>query len=789
VNYGLVRIIPPAGTVIDDDKRPFVMFDPRAGHGPSIGGMKHDSEIGKALEAGHPCYFVGFLPNPVPGQTVEDVCRAEARFVEVVAARHPHAEGKPVLIGNCQAGWQIMMMSAIRPDLPGPILVVGSPFSYWAGIRGQSPMRYLGGLLGGTWLTSLAGDLGCGIFDGASLVSNFEQAHPENHLWKKLYDVYAKVDTEAPRFLEFEKWWGSPVLLNAEEMQYITDNLFVGNRLGTGQMHTSDGLRIDLRNIRSPIIVFCSWGDDITPPPQALGWVLDLYERDEEVVSNGQTIVYTLHPSVGHLGIFVSGKVATKEHGELVKCMDLIDLMPPGIYEAVITEVDEDTGNPELVHGRYLFALEKRSLDDIRALVRNNPADDLRFEAVARLSEVNQGLYASLVRPAVRAMATPFTAETMRALHPDRLRFTLFSDHNPFMAPVGPLADLVRQNRCPADPGNPLTTLEHLASDCIEFWLKSWSDARNVLTEQVFLSTFGSPALQACVGLAADNAAPRGRIGRNLTREAAASATRAEAEAAIARGGVIEAFVRAVMYIARPAALTSAGLRPCRSSGPCCPSRSGPASLASRRSCASSSWHWNSTRTGPSRRCRSSPEPRATVAAYSMGLDISCRSGRRSVPISGQGWIVSRRSSGQSWRSGRSGSARTHEADRRRQEARAVALASPAGTRAMYWDGEVGFWQILVELSRRDRVTIFLSTHFMNVAERCDRVSLMNAGKVLVSDAGSADHAFRHAGAGDPVPGRRIPVVRPQFLAMAAIGACLFGYALARLRSTLSAVT
>jgi len=49
-----------------------------------------------------------------------------------------------------------------------------------------------------------------------------------------------------------------------------------------------------------------------------------------------------------------------------------------------------------------------------------------------------------------------------------------------------------------------------------------------------------------------------------------------------------------------------------------------------------------------------------------------------------------------------------------------------------------GFWQILLELSRRDQVTIFVSTHFMNEAERCDRISLMNAGRVLVSDAPSA---------------------------------------------------
>jgi hypothetical protein len=167
VNYALVRIIPPKGASIDPSKRPFIVFDPRAGHGPGIGGMKHDSEIGVALAAGHPCYFVGFLPDPVPGQTVEDVCEAEARFVEEVVKRHPDAEGKPCLIGNCQAGWQIMMMAAIHPEKVGPIMLAGSPLSYWAGVHGKNPMRYLGGLLGWTWLTSLAGDLGNGIFDGA----------------------------------------------------------------------------------------------------------------------------------------------------------------------------------------------------------------------------------------------------------------------------------------------------------------------------------------------------------------------------------------------------------------------------------------------------------------------------------------------------------------------------------------------------------------------------------------------------------------------------------------------
>jgi hypothetical protein len=178
VNFVLVCIKPPPSVTIDPRKRPFIVFDPRAGQGPGIGGMKHESEIGEVLQAGHPCYFVGFLENPMPGQTKEDVCRAEGRFVAKVAELHSEAEGKPCLIGNCQAGWQITLMSAIHPDVVGPLLLAGAPLSYWAGVHGTAPMRYLGGLLGGTWLTALSGDLDNGRFDGAYLVGNFESLKP-----------------------------------------------------------------------------------------------------------------------------------------------------------------------------------------------------------------------------------------------------------------------------------------------------------------------------------------------------------------------------------------------------------------------------------------------------------------------------------------------------------------------------------------------------------------------------------------------------------------------------------
>src|SRR5262249_13263242 len=91
----------------------------------------------------------------------------------------------------------------------------------WQGVHGRNPMRYLGGTLGGTWLTALSGDLGKGIFDGANLVANFESLNPANTYWEKPYNLYSKVDTEAHRFLDFETSWGSPVLLTAREMTGI----------------------------------------------------------------------------------------------------------------------------------------------------------------------------------------------------------------------------------------------------------------------------------------------------------------------------------------------------------------------------------------------------------------------------------------------------------------------------------------------------------------------------------------------------------------------------------------
>jgi hypothetical protein len=548
VNYVLAKVVPPQGTEIDPMRRPFVIVDPRAGHGPGIGGFKADSEIGVALKAGHPCYFVGFLPDPMPGQTIEDIARAEAVFLEKIIALHPQADGKPCVIGNCQAGWAIMMLAAIRPELFGPIIIAGSPLSYWAGVRGKYPMRYSGGLLGGSWLTALTSDLGHGKFDGAWLVQNFENQNPANTLWTKQYNLYSKIDTEAPRYLGFERWWGGHVNLNADEIQFIVDELFIGNNLAAGKIQTSDGVTVDLRNIRSPIVAFCSKGDNVTPPQQALDWILDLYDDVDEMRSYGQTIVYTIHDSIGHLGIFVSGGVAKKQHEEFSSNIDLIDTLPPGLYEAVFESKGADTANPDLAHGNWVMRCEARTLDDIRALGGNDVADERRFATAARVSEINLALYRAMMQPAVRAAASGPAAEWFQEMHPLRLQYEMFSDANPMMAAVANLAERVREDRRPTGTGNPFVAMQEFASKNIVAALDGWRAFSEAVAERTFLAVYGSPMLQAAVGVDQSSKRPLRRAAKSQLHQDLLQKRIAELKSRITAGGLPEATTRALIY-------------------------------------------------------------------------------------------------------------------------------------------------------------------------------------------------------------------------------------------------
>jgi hypothetical protein len=91
-------------------KPPVIVLDPRAGHGPGIGGFKRDSEVGIAIGEGNQWYFVTFFPEPCPHHTLADVLHALRRFVEAIAARHPG--NAPILYGSYQAGWALALLAA-----------------------------------------------------------------------------------------------------------------------------------------------------------------------------------------------------------------------------------------------------------------------------------------------------------------------------------------------------------------------------------------------------------------------------------------------------------------------------------------------------------------------------------------------------------------------------------------------------------------------------------------------------------------------------------------------------
>ena len=486
VNHALVRIVPPAGIEIDDRLRPYIIIDPRAGHGPGIGGFKEDSEVGVALSAGHPVYFVIFFPDPEPGQTLADVTDAEAEFVRIVAERHP-ASAKPVLVGNCQGGWAVMMLAAARPDIAGALVINGAPMSYWAGNDGDNPMRYAGGLAGGAWLSLLASDLGGGKFDGAHLVQNFEHLNPANTYWDKYYHLFDAIDDEASRFLEFERWWGGFYLMNEEEIRWIVNNLFIGNKLSQGEARLGPGRYFDLKSIKQPIIVFASMGDNITPPQQAFNWISDIYSSTEEIKANGQTIVGLIHEDIGHLGIFVSGKVAKKEHTQIVSVLKSIEALPPGLYGMQINETVSADGTVE-----YDVTLHERKLEDLKRLQKFDRVDEKPFEAVAALSELTERAYELLVRPVVREAAPDWLAKILREWHPLRVQRWWLSDRNPMLAAIAPAAAIARAYRRPRAADNLGRHAEQLVSQYVSATLDLYRDVRDAASEAAFFEVYGN---------------------------------------------------------------------------------------------------------------------------------------------------------------------------------------------------------------------------------------------------------------------------------------------------------
>lgn len=486
-NYALLRITGANGKrmeeCVDENARPVIIIDPRAGHGPGIGGFKRDSEVGMALHEGHPTYFVVFHPEPCPGQTLADVLHALRRFVDEVARRH---DGRPpTLYGNCQAGWAIALLAATHEGLLGPAVLNGSPLSYWAGASDVNPMRLAGGLAGGTWLAHFVADLGDGRFDGAWLAQNFENLNPANTLWEKNYKLFADVDGERERFLEFERWWTGFYFLSREEMVAIVEDLFMGDRLEQGKVRICEECIADMKAIHNPLVIFASSGDNITPPHQALNWIPAVYPTTRALKNAGQRIVYLLNSHVGHLGIFVSAAVAKLEHRAILESLEEIEQLKPGLYEM---KIDNPTGDPDCRKPQYSVRFEPRNVEDIRY---EYPREE--FVRARQVSEWNEAMYKALVSPWVRATASPLTALVQKWLHPMRVSRYMFSDRlNPWMIPFGLMAPHLAAIPRGSAPDNPWMQFEQLLSQSIVMGLDQYRKTRDQTSERVFSALYGA---------------------------------------------------------------------------------------------------------------------------------------------------------------------------------------------------------------------------------------------------------------------------------------------------------
>ena len=464
--------------------RPVIIIDPRAGHGPGMGGFKHDSEVGMSLHEGHPTYFVIFHPEPCPGQTLADVLHALRRFVDEVARRHPKTA--PTVYGNCQGGWAAALLAATHDGLIGPTVMNGSPLSYWAGEADVNPMRLSGGLLGGTWLTHFMSDLGDGRLDGAWLAENYELLNPANTLWEKNYNVFRDVDGERERFLEFERWWNGFYFLGREEMVAIMENLFIGNRLEQGKLRICEDCVADLKAIHNPLVIFASSGDNITPPHQALNWIPAVHPTTKALKEAGQRIVYLLNPHVGHLGIFVSSSVAKLEHRAILENLDEIERLKPGLYEMKIVN---PTGDPDCRKPQYSVRFEPRKVEDIRF---EYPLAE--FERARDVSEWNEAIYKAFASPWVRATASPLTALLRKWLHPMRVSRYMFSERlNPWMAGLPALAAALPRDPRGASPENPWMRVEQSVSQQIVLALEKYRKSRDQGYERLFSSIYGAP--------------------------------------------------------------------------------------------------------------------------------------------------------------------------------------------------------------------------------------------------------------------------------------------------------
>lgn len=277
---------------------------------------------------------------------------------------------------------------------------------------------------------------------------------------------------------------------------------YIGNRLEQGQLRldTCDmedhaACVIDLKQIRNPIVVFASSGDNITPPHQALAWVPAIYPDTATLKAAGQRIIYLLNTHVGHLGLFVSATVAQHEHRAILENVEAYKDLAPGLYEMKIDASADDpaadgTAKPrsrKAELGKLGVRFEERRVEDLQFEYPRHA-----FEKVDALSQWNESIYRTWVSPWIKASANPVSSFLQKWGLSMRVQRYLFSPQiTPAMAWVPFAAAWVKQTRQPVSDDNPLHVIELAASQAIADALEQWRVKRDAAQEQLFAQLYG----------------------------------------------------------------------------------------------------------------------------------------------------------------------------------------------------------------------------------------------------------------------------------------------------------
>jgi hypothetical protein len=231
-------------------------------------------------------------------------------------------------------------------------------------------------------------------------------------------------------------------------------------------------------------VIFASYGDNITPPHQALAWLKPVYETTAALKEAGQRIVYLINPHVGHLGIFVSASVARLEHRAILESLGDIENLAPGVYEM---KISNPSGDPDCRKPQYSVSFEERRVED---LTFDYPRR--AFERVRQVSDFNETLYRTFVSPWVRAAVTPWSAAMLKWLHPMRTsRYLLSEKFAPWMYVIAALAEQVRKNRLAVPDDSALRAAERIFAGRVTKTIEAVRQSRDKAEEETFRRLYG----------------------------------------------------------------------------------------------------------------------------------------------------------------------------------------------------------------------------------------------------------------------------------------------------------